>query len=83
MLHGELSLHGATRPLDVSFHAHPDAPNFRVRGSVRFRQTDFGMKPFSTAGGSIGVDDEIEVDFELVLLPEPGATLSLGLRGER
>jgi polyisoprenoid-binding protein YceI len=83
VLHGELSLHGATRPLDVSFKAHPDAPSFRVHGSVRFRQTDFGMKPFSTAGGSIGVDDEIEVDFELVLLPEPGATLSLGLPCQR
>ena len=40
------------------------------------------MKSFSTAGGSIGVDDEIEVDFELVLLPSPGAALSLGLPGQ-
>ena len=79
VLHGELSLHGTTRSLDVPFHALAEGQGYRVTGSVRFRQTDFGMKPFSTAGGSIGVDDEIQVDFELVLLPASGATVSLSL----
>jgi len=83
VLHGALSLHGTTRPLDVPFHALADAPGYRVSGSVRFRQTDFGMKPFSTAGGTIGVDDEIQVDFELVLLPVPGAAGSLTRLGAR
>ena len=69
VLHGALSLHGTTRPLDVPFRARADAHDYRVSGTVRFRQTDFGIKPFSTAGGSIGVNDEIQVDFELVLLP--------------
>ena len=68
VLHGALSLHGATRPLDVPFHARPDADGYRVSGRVRFRQTDFGMTPFSTAAGSIGVDDELQVEFELVLV---------------
>jgi polyisoprenoid-binding protein YceI len=82
VLHGELSLHGTTQPLDVPFHALAEAQGYRVTGSVRFRQTAFGMKPFSTAGGSIGVDDEIQVDFALVLLPASGATVSLGLPGQ-
>ena len=73
VLHGELSLHGTTRPLDVPFQAHADAPGYRVTGSVRFRQTDFGMTPFSSAGGTIRVDDEIRVDFDLVLVPASGA----------
>jgi hypothetical protein len=40
------------------------------------------MKPFSTAAGSIGVDDEIQVDFELVLVPpsETGNPTRLGAR---
>jgi polyisoprenoid-binding protein YceI len=73
VLHGALSLHGATRPLDVPFQARADGPGYRVSGSARFRQTDFGITPYSTAGGTIGVDDEIQVDFELVLAPAPGS----------
>lgn len=83
VLHGALSLHGATRPLDVPFHARVDALGYRVAGSVRFRQTDFGMTPFSTAGGSIGVDDEIQVDFDLVLVPASGAARSVSRLGAR
>jgi polyisoprenoid-binding protein YceI len=76
MLHGTLSLHGAARPLDVPFHARADGPGWRVSGSARFRQTDFGITPYSTAGGSIGVDDEIRVDFELVLPSTPHVVAS-------
>ena len=76
VLHGTLSLHGTTRPLDVPFHARVDAPDYHVSGSVTFRQTDFGMTPFSTAAGSIGVNDEIQVDFELVLVPASEAPVT-------
>lgn len=83
VLHGALSLHGTTRPLDVPFHARANGSGYRVSGSARFRQTDFGITPFSTAGGTIGVDDEIHVDFDLVLSPAPdsaGRTARLGAR---
>ena len=83
VLHGALSLHGTTRPLEVPFHAHADASGYHVSGSVRFRQTDYGMKPFSTAGGTIGVDDEIQLDFELELVPSSGAAGSLAHLGAR
>ena len=83
VLHGELSLHGTTRPLDVPFRARADTSGYRVSGSVRFRQTDFGMTPFSTARGTIGVDDEIQVDFELVLVPASGAAGSVARLGAR
>jgi len=83
VLHGALSLHGMTRPLDVPFHARADAPGYRVAGTVRFRQTDFGMVPFSRAGGAFSVDDEIQVDFELVLVPVSGAAGSLTRLGAR
>lgn len=81
VLHGSLLLHGTTRPLDVPFHAHADTPGFRVSGSVRLLQTDFGMTPFSTAGGSIRVNDELQVDFELVLVPASGAPTSVSSLG--
>ncbi|HEU4381934.1 MAG TPA: YceI family protein [Anaeromyxobacteraceae bacterium] len=73
VLHGALSLHGATRPLDVPFEARANDPAYRVSGTVRFRQTDYGITPFSSAAGTIGVDDEIQVEFELVLVPASGA----------
>jgi len=74
VLHGALSLHGATRPLDVSFHARAAASGYHASGSARFRQTDYGMTPYSTARGSIGVDDEIKLEFELVLVPDSRGT---------
>ena len=83
VLHGTLSLHGTTRPLDIPFHAGAEAPGYRVSGSARFRQTDFGITPFSTAGGTIGVDDEIQVDFELALAPAAapgGSAIRVGTR---
>lgn len=83
VLHGALSLHGTTRPIDVPFHARADAPGYRVSGSVRFRQTDFGITPISKAGGTIGVDDEIQVDFELVLAPASGTAEGLTHLGAR
>lgn len=83
VLHGALSLHGATRPIDVPFRARADASGYRVSGSVRFRQTDFGITPISKAGGTIGVDDEIQVDFELVLAPASGTAGRLTHFGAR
>jgi polyisoprenoid-binding protein YceI len=78
VLHGALTLHGRTLPLDVPFHVlHADATDYRVSGSARFLQTDFGMTPISKAGGTIGVDDEIQVEFDLVLVPSSRATASV------
>jgi hypothetical protein len=37
-----------------------------ARGTFRLRQTDFGMVPFSVAGGAIQVADEIVLAFEIV-----------------
>jgi polyisoprenoid-binding protein YceI len=77
LLHGALTLHGTTRPLDVPFVVHADATGHRVSGTVRFRQTDYGITPISKARGSIGVDDEVQVEFELVLVPAPEPTGSM------
>ena len=60
VLHGALSLHGMTRSLDVPFQARAEGAGYRVSGSARFLQTGFGITPYSAAGGSVGVDDEID-----------------------
>ncbi len=82
ILRGELTLRGTTRPLQVRFRARPEGVGVRATGSARFAQSDFGMTPYSTALGTIGVDDEVAVEFDL-LLPGPGsaALVRQGSRG--
>jgi polyisoprenoid-binding protein YceI len=55
---GELTLGGQTRPLRayVDLHGHGSAS-----ATVMVRQTDWGMKPYSTMLGALRVRDEVEV----------------------
>ncbi len=59
---GDLTLHGTTHlvefPLTFS--------NARYAGSVKLKQTDFGITPVTIAGGAVKVKDVIEVVFEIV-----------------
>ncbi len=66
-LRGTLSLHGVDRPLDVRVRARPEGAGIRVNGTATFVQSAFGMKPYSTALGTIGVDDPVHVEFDLLL----------------
>ena len=61
-VHGDLSLHGVTKPVElpVSF------ANGRYTGSIKMKQTDFGIAPVSIAGGTVKVKDVIEIVFEIV-----------------
>lgn len=65
LVHGELTLHGVSRELDmaVSF------ANNRYTGSVKLKQSDFGITPVKVAGGTVKVKDEIEVRIEIVAVP--------------
>ncbi len=69
-IHGRLKLKGTTRPVDATFEAERAAGSWRVGGRARFRQSEFGIRPFSGFGGAVGVRDEIEVAFALVLRPD-------------
>jgi polyisoprenoid-binding protein YceI len=58
---GDLSLHGVTKPVNLtvkrmgaSYTAH-----------IVLKQTDFGIKPISVAGGTIKVKNELEIDFQI------------------
>jgi polyisoprenoid-binding protein YceI len=55
---GDLELAGARRP--VAFHL-TTATDGRLTGSATLRQSDFGMKPYSTLFGTLKVADEVEV----------------------
>jgi polyisoprenoid-binding protein YceI len=59
---GDLTLHGVTKPVDLPVTFAHD----RYNGSVKLKQTDFGIAPISIAGGTVKVKDVIEVVFEIV-----------------
>jgi polyisoprenoid-binding protein YceI len=61
-VHGDLTLHGQTHPVTVDVSRQEE----RYRGSVRLRQSEFGITPVTVAGGTIKVKDEIRVEFEIV-----------------
>jgi polyisoprenoid-binding protein YceI len=58
---GTLMLHGVSQP--VSLTVKRDGA-FYV-GSTKMKQTDYGMKPVSVAGGTIKVKDEVKVEFRV------------------
>jgi hypothetical protein len=43
-----------------------DATGVVARGALRLRQSDFGITPFSVAGGAIQVADVLDVSFVIV-----------------
>src|SRR5947209_4379083 len=54
-LHGDLTLHGQTRPVTVQVS---DRDGHYI-GSSLLKLTDFGIKPVRIAGGTVKVKDEI------------------------
>lgn len=59
---GDLTLHGVTKPVEMTVALEHD----RYYGSVKLKQTDFGIAPVSIAGGTVKVKDVIEIVFEIV-----------------
>jgi len=62
LVRGNLTLHGVTRPVDMSVSFSEG----RYTGKVTLKQTDFGITPVKIAGGTVRVKDVIEIDFEIV-----------------
>jgi len=54
---GDLTLVGATHPLDVQLTVDGEA----VRASAVVKQSSWGMKPYSTLFGALKVADDVEV----------------------
>jgi len=62
-VHGDLTLHGQTKPVQVEVRE----TGGHYIGTSRFRQTDFGIKPVKVSGGAIRVKDEIRIEFDIQL----------------
>ena len=66
LLNGDLTLHGVTKRIAVPISLTINAQQLRAEGKYTLRQTDFGIKPYSAAGGTIKVKNEITVNFNIV-----------------
>ena len=61
---GELTLVGTTRPLAFDLAIGDDG---KVTGAAVVKQTDWGMKPYSTLFGALKVADEVRVEIDAAL----------------
>ena len=59
VVHGQLSLHGTTRPVVGNVRVE----NGSYKGSCTLKQRDFGIAPISIAGGTVKVKDELKIEF--------------------
>lgn len=68
-VNGDLSLHGVTKRIAVPVGATITPQQLRATGKYTLRQTDFGIKPYSAAGGAVKVKNEVVVNFNIVARP--------------
>ena len=61
-VHGDLSLHGQSRPLQIEVRKEQNA----YVGHSRLKQTDFGIHPVRAGGGMVKVKDELEIEFSIM-----------------
>jgi polyisoprenoid-binding protein YceI len=61
LVHGDLTLHGETRPVKVELVGQ----NGHYSGSAMLRQKDFGITPVVVAGGTVKVKNEVRVQFQI------------------
>lgn len=66
MLNVSITLHGVTRTFDVPASMQSGADGMVVNGRMHFRQSDFGIVPFSILNGAIQVQDRLDLRFHIV-----------------
>lgn len=66
LVKGDLSLHGQVHSVSTAVHKQADA----YVGGCRIKQTEFGIKPVTIAGGVVKVKDELEIEFSIVPQPQ-------------
>ncbi len=63
---GTLSFHGVTQTQSLDAHVTRLGTMLRISGDFLLRQSDYGIKPVSFAGGALRLKDELKFTFELV-----------------
>lgn len=66
VLAGQLTLHGVTKPVSLPVTIAVKDQQLVGDGKLRFRTSDFGIKPYSAALGTVRNRDEVELVLHLV-----------------
>ena len=64
---GNLTLHGITRQEKISAQVSVAGDVLRAYGEFSLRQSDYGIKLVSVAGGTLKVKDEVKLAFDLTV----------------
>jgi len=63
---GEISLHGMVKPVVVPLKVEVQGDTLTADGKLSLKQSDYGIKPTTAAGGLVQVEDEVPVTFRIV-----------------
>jgi polyisoprenoid-binding protein YceI len=66
VVNGDLTLHGVTKRIAVPVSATITPQQLSATGKYTLKQTDYGIKPYSAAAGTIKVKNDIVVNFNIV-----------------
>ncbi len=66
LLNGDLTLHGVRKRIAVPVALTITQQQLRATGKYTLKQTDYGIKPYSAAGGTIKVKNELIINFNIV-----------------
>jgi polyisoprenoid-binding protein YceI len=69
---GNLTLHGITRNETIYAQVTLTGDTLRAFGEFSLRQTDYGIKLVSVAGGALKVKDEVKVAFDFTARKQEG-----------
>ena len=71
-IEGALSLRGMERRVSGPIRALRQGGGWHAQGSIRFKQSDFGIEPYSGFLGMVAVHDEVEVAYDVLVGPARG-----------
>lgn len=63
---GKLTLHGSAQPQQIWAQVFVNGNELRASGEFTVRQTSYGIKLVSVAGGTLKIKDDVKVTFDLV-----------------
>jgi polyisoprenoid-binding protein YceI len=63
---GKLTLHGVTQPQQITAQVSVTGDQLSASGEFTVRQSSYGIKPVSVAGGTMKIKDDVKVTFDLV-----------------
>ncbi len=66
---GDFTLHGTTKPLEFTADVEVVKGWNHIRGGFAILQSEYGMKPYTTMLGAVGVADRLAIYGDLIVAP--------------